>query len=89
MSQFLQRLTEVLASGMAVEEACSSVCREHGRQRAQLQGVQITDVLVEYRLLRRIVLSVLESDRPLAGHGEAHGCIRAAETRGEAERHHD
>ncbi len=61
LPKFLDLLSEALACGAKVEEAyeISKICEVHGKQRASLSNYTLEQVLFEYAILRRILLSVL------------------------------
>ncbi|HAR42077.1 MAG TPA: hypothetical protein DCS07_05515 [Bdellovibrionales bacterium] len=43
------------------------VGKEHGRDRANTAGYSMEEVIFEYRILRQVVIQVLEEDAPLSG----------------------
>lgn len=64
LPDFLDQLIKALACGAKVEEAIeiSKICETHGKQRAALSKYTLEQVLFEYAILRRILLSVLRNE---------------------------
>ncbi|MBW3624295.1 MAG: RsbRD N-terminal domain-containing protein [Armatimonadetes bacterium] len=67
LPQFLMRLVEDLEANDPQRDPIDVVkAREHGEQRARLDGYTLQQVIREYHLLRRVLSDLLESQRPLS-----------------------
>lgn len=66
LPDFLDRLSQTLALGLQPDDPMDTdAAREHGEQRARLDGYSLEQVLWEYHLLRRAVLDMLHEEGPM------------------------
>lgn len=62
LPDFLQNLTNILSDSSSCKNHIQSeLGREHGKQRAQLTGYSLKQVLLEYYVLRDVILELLNS----------------------------
>jgi signal transduction histidine kinase len=64
LPEYLESLADALEE-RSVEHASSDVSRQHAEQRSGAAAYQLSDVLLEYRLLRRTIFEALDADAPL------------------------
>ncbi len=62
---FLETLADALEAGAVRREAVERQARRHGQERVRWTEYGLDDVFGEYRLLRRVVLDLLEERAPL------------------------
>lgn len=68
LPQVLEQIAAVLVSSIGQDAyfyAEIPASREHAEQRARLEGYSLDQVILEYHLLRKVLVEVLEQDAPL------------------------
>jgi signal transduction histidine kinase/ActR/RegA family two-component response regulator len=65
LPEFLQSLVLVVETGRKEDCAVSEASKEHAAQRARLLDYPLDRVLMEYQVLRQVLLQALEAERPL------------------------